>query len=92
MIKPEDRPFVWDKEEASLQQDAVKNLEDTADEYNIRVMYISGNCFVSHCDDNDLPTIAFTVGQYNQWLDNVTDRMKEMQIQIESEEFLRMVK
>lgn len=91
-IRSPKRPFVWDEKEARTQNDATHNMINIADEYNISIMFVSGENFVSHCDDNDMPPSAFTVEQFNTWMNNVTDRMKELQIQIESEEFLRLIK
>ena len=92
MINPTDRPFTWDEKESSTQMEGYKLIVDTADSYNISVLTISGECFASHCADNDLHPSTFTIQNFNTWQDNVTDRMKELQIQIESEEFLRLVK
>ena len=90
MINERRRPFVWDEEEASMQIYATNNIVEHGDEFNINVMYIGGESFVSHCDDNNLKPEQFTVGQFNAWKDAVTDRMKELQIQIETEEFKKL--
>jgi hypothetical protein len=92
MINPTQRPFTWDEEESSNQMEGYKLIVDTADSYNISVLTISGECFASHCQDNELLPITFTVQQFNTWMDRVTDRLKELQIQIETEEFNRLIK
>lgn len=90
-IRSPQRPFVWDEDEARTQNDATHNLITTADEYNISILFVSGENFVSHCDDNGLNPEKFTVSEFNQWMDAVSDRMKEIQIQIESEEFKKII-